>query len=138
MLPELKNSFSLDFLQEGTPDNLYFSHLIIHKLLMFLRKVIFRDLGHTYPSLGEIFDSYSNVLCVMELTKSKPSSAKTYNSEWGSTNGLVVIPVNQSTVISKKPANFENFNIVSKQDKFRCSFCRNNAHSTITVKNTPR
>ena len=36
LLYELKNSFSLDFLEEGTPGDRYFSHLIIHKLPMFL------------------------------------------------------------------------------------------------------
>ena len=47
----LKNSFSLDFLEEGTPSNCYFIHLIIHKLPMFLKE-IFRALGLIYPSLG--------------------------------------------------------------------------------------
>ena len=50
LLYELKNSFSLDFLEEGTPGNRYFSHLIIHKLSMFSRKEIFRASGLTYPS----------------------------------------------------------------------------------------
>ena len=57
-------------------------------------------------------------------------------------NGVVVTPVNQSPVISKKkkkiPATRDNFNIVSKQDKFRCSFCSNNAHSNYNCKKYDR
>ena len=47
LLYDLKNYFSLDFLEEGTTGNRYLSHLIIHKLPMFLRKEIYGALGHT-------------------------------------------------------------------------------------------
>ena len=99
LLYELKNYFSLDFLEEGTPGNSYFSHLIMHKLLMFLRKESFRALGHIYLSLGEIFDTYSNVLRVMELTKYEASNAESYKSEWGISSNT---RESKSAVISKK------------------------------------
>ena len=107
----------------------------MQKLPMFSRKEIFRALGHTYPSLGEIFHSYSNVLRVMELTKLKASSAAIYKSKWYCRNTRK----SKFAVISKKPTTLKNSNIVSKQDKFRCSFCRNNVPSTNKyIKNTPR
>ena len=77
---ELNNSFSLNFLKEGMPCNCYFRHMMIHKLPMFLRKEIFRAVGHTYPSLEEIFDLYS-VFRVMELTKVITSHAEDYKSK---------------------------------------------------------
>ena len=40
LLYELKNSFSLDFLEDGAPANSYFSHLIIYKLPV-SKKIIF-------------------------------------------------------------------------------------------------
>ena len=68
------------------PGNHYFSNLIIQKLSMFLRKEMFWALGHTYPSLREVFFFISIPMCIMELTKFKASSAKSYKSEWGSSN----------------------------------------------------
>ena len=91
-------------------------------------------LGHTFPSLEDIFDTYFNVLRVMELTKLVASSAGSYKSEWDCRN----IRKSKSLVISKKPATLENFNIVSKLDKFSCSFCYDNAHSSNNCKNTPQ
>ena len=79
----LKNSFSSDFLEEKMLGNHYFSHILIKKLPKFFRKYFFRALSHTYPSLEEIFDSYSYVHRVMELTKFKTSSAKGYKCKWG-------------------------------------------------------
>ena len=69
--------------------------------------------------------------CVIELNKLKASSAESYKSKWGNINTRK----SKSPVISKKPATLENFNIVSKQDKFRSSFCHDNAHSTSNCKN---
>ena len=85
-------------------------------------------MGHTYHSLGEIFDTYSNVLRVMELIKPKASSVESYKSEWGCSSNNT--HKSKSPVILKKPTTLENFNIVSKQDKFRCRFCCDNAYST--------
>ena len=70
----------------------------MHKLPMFQRKEIFKVLGHTYPSFGEIFYTYSNVLRVMTLTKPKASCTESYKSKWGSSNARK----SKSAVISKK------------------------------------
>ena len=42
--------------------------------------------GHTYLSLRELFDWYSNVLRVMELTKLKMSCPESHNSKWDNIN----------------------------------------------------
>ena len=54
----------------------------------------------------------------MELIKLQTSSAEIYKFKWGSGNTRK----SKSPLFSIKPAALENFNIVTKQDKFRCGF----------------
>ena len=59
----------------------------------------------------------------MKLTKLKAIYAENYKSKWVSSYTCK----SKSAVISKKLATIENFNNFSKQDKFRCNFCCDNA-----------
>ena len=134
LLYGLKNSFSLNFLEEEMPGNRYFSHLIIYKLPMFLRKEIFRALGHTYPLLWEIIYTYSNERHIMELSKLKASSVESYKSKWGSRNTHKL----KSPAISRKPATLENFNTVLSRISSDAVFATKMRILPIIVKNTPQ
>lgn len=91
----------------------------------YFKKEIFGVIGNTYPSLGELFDSYSNVLRVMELTNTKVSSTESHNYKGGSFSHRK----SKSPVSSKKTATLENFSVITRRNKFRCSFCRVDTHS---------
>lgn len=104
--------------------------MLVHKLPTYFKKEIFGVIGNTYPSLGELFDSYSNVLRVMELTNTKVSSTESHNYKGGSFSHRK----SKSPVSSKKPATLENFSVITRRNKFRCSFCRVDTHSAYRCK----
>lgn len=59
-LPELKNSFSLDFLEKGSPGSKFVS-----------RSVQINWVGNNHLELEELFSIYSDAIRTLEITKPK-------------------------------------------------------------------
>lgn len=73
---------ALDFFEEGTFGNKYLIFVIFSKLHGDIKSEIIHNVGSNYPSLGQIFASYSDIIQTLVITKpSVPSSPKPVKSK---------------------------------------------------------
>ena len=68
-LAELKGSYKLDYFEEPSAGNKLMSHLIFGKLPSQLKSKIIHKAGQNYPTLNDIFKSYSEVIRTLLLTR---------------------------------------------------------------------
>ena len=68
-LAELKGSYDLDYFEGLSAGNKLRSHLIFEKLSSQLKREIIRKLGRNYPTLNDIFESYSEAIRILLLSK---------------------------------------------------------------------
>ena len=64
----------MDFFKEGTSGNRFLSYVIFSKLPGVLQKEIIHTVGSNYPSMGQIFMSYSNIIWMLILKKPHEAS----------------------------------------------------------------
>ena len=61
-LAELKGSHDLDYFEEPSAGSKLMSHLIFEKVLSQFKRVIIHKTGRNYPTLNDIFESYSEAI----------------------------------------------------------------------------
>ena len=68
-LAELKGSYDFDYFEELSAVNKLMSHLIFEKLPSQLKREIIHKTGRNYPSLNDIFESYSEAIRTLLLSR---------------------------------------------------------------------
>ena len=71
--------YNVDFLTENTAGNIFVSHVILNKLPKLVIKELINRTHNNYPTLGDIFDNYKDVLKSLSRTS-------TYSQRGGKSN----------------------------------------------------
>ena len=111
--------------------------MIFSKLPGVLHKEIIHTVGSNYPSLGQIFISYSNIIRTLILTKPREASVpKPYprGKSKHSGDGKVRKLFHKGLITNGKPSSLENFRVDSKAPRYECNFCRTNDHISFLCK----
>ena len=115
--------YNVDFLTENTAGNIFVSHVILNKLPKLVIKELINRTHNNYPTLGDIFDNYKDVLKSLSRTS-------TYSQRGGKSNRnneektLLAQGRSESAIPTVK-----NFESVVTWPKNSCKLCNSSEHT---------